>query len=207
VNEEWTFLAVRGPLTAAKLGLSPEVIVTDSALLLRSQVDVIGERRHAVSFMPHIISAYSEQWADIAKDVGLNYIDPRSPIEDSLRDIRESELLITEAMHGAIVADAFRVPWIRVQSGEHHAPTFKWLDWTQSLGIEHKAYWLPFLWKRDAGQWSSIKATVRRTEALARLQWIKRVARPRLSAAARSDGAFERLIAKVDILRRWLSGR
>jgi succinoglycan biosynthesis protein ExoV len=207
VSDEWTFLAVRGPRTAARLGLPPEVAITDSALLLRSQLGAISDRRHAVSFMPHIISAYSEHWAPIARDVGFHYIDPRGPIEDVLRDIRESELLITEAMHGAIVADAFRVPWIRVQSGEFHAPTSKWLDWTESLGIDHESHRLPFFWKREAGRWTSIKVALRTTEAKMRLQWIKRMARPRLSADARSDDAYERLMAKVDVLSRWLVGR
>jgi succinoglycan biosynthesis protein ExoV len=205
VTDEWTFLGVRGPRTAAKFSLPSEVVITDSALLLRAHLSVASKRRHAVSFMPHIISAYSEEWPDIANQVGLHYIDPRNPIDQVLLDIRESELLLTEAMHGAIVADAFRVPWIRVQSGERHAPTFKWLDWTESLGIEHESYWLPFLWRREAGDRTSIRARLSRTVARQRLRWIRRVGRPRLSSDARSDEAYERLLGKVAVLGQWLA--
>lgn len=205
VTSEWTFLGVRGPRTAAKFGLPSEVAITDSALLLRSQLGMASDRRHAVSFMPHIISADSEEWLNIAHDVGVHYVDPRGSIDDVLRDIRESELLVTEAMHGAIVADAFRVPWIRVQSGEVHAPTFKWLDWTESLGIEHESHWLPFLWRREAGDRTSIRARLRRVEARTRLRWVIRRGRARLSSDARSNEAYERLLGKVEVLSRWLA--
>lgn len=206
VTDEWTFLGVRGPRTAAKFSLPSDLVITDSALLLRSQIAASGTRPHRASFMPHIISAYSEEWEDIATGLGLHYIDPRGAIDQVLRDIRESELLVTEAMHGAIVADAFRVPWIRVQSGERHAPTFKWLDWTESLGIEHEAYWLPFLWRRDAGDRTSGRARLGRLVARERLRWVRRAGRPRLSSDARSDEAYDRLLEKVEILRQWLAG-
>jgi Polysaccharide pyruvyl transferase len=165
---------------------------------------VAGTKRRGVSFMPHIISAYSEQWSDIANDAGLHYIDPRDSIDKILQEIRESELLLTEAMHGAIVADAFRVPWIRVQSGERHAPTFKWLDWTESLGINHESYWLPFLWRREAADNLSLRARLGRVVARERLRWIRRTGRPRLSTAARSDEAYERLLENVAALGKWL---
>jgi succinoglycan biosynthesis protein ExoV len=205
VTDEWTFLGVRGPRTAAKLSLPISTVITDSALLLRSSLSMVSKRRYAVSFMPHIISAYSEQWSDIANSLGLHYIDPRDSIDGIMLDIRESELLVTEAMHGAIVADAFRVPWIRVQSGERHAPTFKWLDWTESLGIEHESYSLPFLWRREDGDRRSVRARVGRVFAKERLRWVRRVGRPRLSTDARSDEAYQRLLEKVGVLNQWLA--
>jgi succinoglycan biosynthesis protein ExoV len=50
-------------------------------------------------------------------------------------EIRESDVVLAEAMHGAIVSDALRVPWIPIQPirGEHR---MKWHDWTSVLNIE-----------------------------------------------------------------------
>jgi succinoglycan biosynthesis protein ExoV len=203
VTNEWTFLSVRGPRTAEKLSLPQSLAVTDSALLIRSQLAPADERNRPISFMPHIISVDSDAWREIADDLELFFIDPRKPVDEVMAHIRDSELLITEAMHGAIVADAFRVPWIRVQSGELHAPTFKWLDWTDSLNIDHESHWLPFLWREDGAR--SIRGQARKVLARERLRWIRRFGRPKLSVAARSDEAFERLWSNVEVIQRWLA--
>jgi succinoglycan biosynthesis protein ExoV len=61
-----------------------------------------------------------------------------------MRDICRSDRLITEAMHGAIVADALRVPWTAVSIG----PCFnqeKWLDWGLSVGVTPEVVPIPYL--------------------------------------------------------------
>ena len=62
-------------------------------------------------------------------------IDPCGGVERVIADILASELLVTEAMHGAIVADALRVPWVPVRPVQ---PTNrgKWFDWASALDIE-----------------------------------------------------------------------
>jgi len=52
IDQSWSFLCVRGPLTAAALGLPSELAVTDSAALV-NRLAVVGPKRHRVSFMPH----------------------------------------------------------------------------------------------------------------------------------------------------------
>ncbi len=67
---------------------------------------------------------------------GINYIDPTDPnVLASLQAIQQTELLITEAMHGAILADTLRVPWLALE------PIFplhrnKWFDWSESMLID-----------------------------------------------------------------------
>ena len=45
----------------------------------------------------------------------MTYVDPASGPRHVVDAIRSARLVVTSAMHGAIVADAFRVPWIRVR--------------------------------------------------------------------------------------------
>ena len=66
--------------------------------------------------MPHIhnATAAAESWQRICQQANIRYIDPRWPIEEVLQAIGSSKLLLAEAMHGAITADALRIPWIPV---------------------------------------------------------------------------------------------
>jgi succinoglycan biosynthesis protein ExoV len=50
--------------------------------------------------------------------------------------------VVTEAMHGAIVADTLRIPWIPVVCSPEIA-TFKWRDWTASLDLPYRPIAIP----------------------------------------------------------------
>lgn len=51
--------------------------------------------------------------------------------------MKASEKIICEAMHDAIVADAYRIPWIPVSSFQSFND-FKWKDWAGTLSISLK---------------------------------------------------------------------
>lgn len=150
IDQNWKIYCVRGPLSAQALGLEPKLAVTDSAVLLRN-IDLPPKKEHyPVSFMPHWQSAHWN-WKPICEQVGLHYIDPTAEIEQVLQAIQCSGLVIAEAMHGAIVADALRVPWIPVQANKWILD-FKWHDWCQSLGLEYNPVRLPRLYSEANGQ-------------------------------------------------------
>jgi succinoglycan biosynthesis protein ExoV len=61
-------------------------------------------------------------------------------------------VLLTEAMHGAVVADAIRVPWIAIDStGCFPMLPFKWQDWCMSVGVSYCPKRIPPLWAMPAG--------------------------------------------------------
>lgn len=137
IDKNWKFYFVRGKLTAKALGIDEKLGIGDAAILLRSCVKHQVKKRHKVSFMPHWESTFIGNWQMACELASINYIDPCAPVDDVLDNILASELVITEAMHGAIVSDALRVPWIPIQplSGIH---SMKWFDWASALDVDLK---------------------------------------------------------------------
>jgi succinoglycan biosynthesis protein ExoV len=148
VPENWQIICVRGKLTARQLGLPDQAAVTDGALLVRRFFRATGEKKSAFAFMPHIHHAKTagEAWAEVCRRLGFQYIDPAWPVEKVLAAIDATEILLAEAMHGAIVADALRVPWISTLTSPR-IPAFKWRDWCSSLGLTYRPRYILPLWE------------------------------------------------------------
>ena len=136
VDTTWDVFFVRGPRTAQTLGLEPRLGIGDAATLLRTVAHDLPapDQRARVGFMPHWQSAIYGAWETISADVGFRFIDPRWPVERVLAAIRGCDLLVTEAMHGAITADALRVPWVPFLPLAVHRN--KWFDWAESQRLD-----------------------------------------------------------------------
>lgn len=134
LDPTWSIFGVRGPLTAQRLGLPIEKAITDSAVLVRRLLPVRSPKKYPVSLIPHHQSFWHADWARICEGSRIHCIDPRGEVQHVISEIRESRLILAEAMHGAIIADTFRVPWIPVRLYGHFCE-FKWRDWTSSLSL------------------------------------------------------------------------
>jgi len=136
LDASWIIHWVRGPRTARLLGLSSRLAVGDPAALL----PLVGFSRAPegsdIGFMPHFESLAVGHWPRVARDAGMVLIDPRQDPLSVLQAISRCRVLVSEAMHGVIVADALRVPWIAVRplARIHRS---KWSDWaaTQNLQV------------------------------------------------------------------------
>ena len=135
MDQSWDVYFVRGPMTARAIGVDEALGVGDAAILLRSCVGARPAKRFKASFMPHWESVFDGEWKAACADAGLHFINPCAPVETVLDDILASEMVVTEAMHGAIVADALRVPWVPAKpiQAQHHQ---KWFDWAGALQLE-----------------------------------------------------------------------
>ena len=143
-SSAWKVLAVRGPLTARVLGLPADKAVTDTAALIRllPECEPLPEaERSGVVFMPHYTTLDSGNWERVCDLAGITFLDPFENSEKMVQRIRRAKLVIADAMHAAIVADALRVPWIPVALSPQNN-TFKWLDWTQSLDLPYEPVYL-----------------------------------------------------------------
>src|SRR5207248_7603179 len=124
---------------------------TDPAALVQTTLAPDAVKTHEVYFIPHFRSP-RRAWLlgidleKICTSLGINYVNPHAGVEDVLDGLASSGLVIAEAMHGAIVADALRVPWVPVQMFDQIL-NLKWQDWCASLGLRYS----PFRPLRESG--------------------------------------------------------
>lgn len=213
----WDLRFVRGPETCRLLGLDPALAITDAAVLLRA-VDLPPPASGiGTAFMPHYESVERGDWARVCDMAGVHFIDPTRPSREVLAEVRGAEMIITEAMHGAIVADAMRTPWIGVQT-MRYVHRGKWFDWAASLEIDYRAAHLRpsngrEFWAYHTGRWGSgpraravfesaafrpVDAAIRHASA-ASLACLAR-SEPQLSDDRVIERATERALAAVDLL-------
>lgn len=132
---ECRIVAVRGPRTAALVGAGPDVPTLDPAALLPTLPRFADVPRHGrVVLVPLHSSIGLLDWENVARRIGAVLVSPQDEAEHVIRMIAGAEQVITESMHGAIVADAFGVPWTGF--GFHHLFNHgKWQDWASSLAV------------------------------------------------------------------------
>lgn len=133
---------VRGPRTAAGLGLDPALGLGDPSLLwpvLRCPRATVPGR---IGLVPHFRSIQRFDWAAMAREAGLHLVDPRQPPDTVVAELATCERAICESLHGAICADAMGIPW-RALVLARRFNDFKWRDWLDGLGMELRTAEMP----------------------------------------------------------------
>ena len=156
--------AVRGPLTAAALDLGGEVPLGDPALLLRDLRPPRRPAHGRTLVMPHFERAWSlsarrrrlqtgcegvlsarvrarpslsrrhlRSLAGVAR-ARLALGIATTSVDTAIERIAGCGFLLTGSLHGAILAQAYGVPWAAFDDGFVSMP-FKWHDWGRYLGV------------------------------------------------------------------------
>ena len=134
LDAAWDIRWVRGPRTARMLRLPEGLGLGDPASLLPQTRLVPKLKPVRVGFMPHFESAAVGAWDAAAAASGIVLIDPRGDPLAIAAAIAGCHVLLSEALHGAIVADALGVPWIAIEPlAPIHRP--KWHDWADTLDL------------------------------------------------------------------------
>ncbi len=225
LDESWVIHWVRGPLTARRLRLSPACGLGDPAMLLPlaglgRPTDGQSSGGRSVGFMPHFESLTHGAWAVAASLAGVELIDPRIDPIAIIAAIANCRMLVSEAMHGIIVADALRVPWVaRLPLAPIHRP--KWQDWAEVLDLQIEFQpgcasslpeWLHASWLsgRHRGRrfmqlaepWLTGVARQRFVAAAARALSDAAAAPPQLSSSTALDRSQARMLERLEVLRR-----
>lgn len=155
IDENWNVLCVRGKISCEALGLDPELGIIDPAYLLQDFFSDEVEKKYPVSLIPHAQSLEVGHWEEVCQALGIHLIDPRTTdIEHFVSEVRASEKIITEAMHGAIISDCFGVPWLGY-SAYDYINGVKWNDWLSVLDHEVSLTRINSLYKGYEGKDSS----------------------------------------------------
>ena len=147
---EWDIRCVRGPLTAGKLGIDDSLGIVDPAVMVADMPEFQNlPKTGGAIFVPHWESTVGGIWPVVCQAAGLGYVDPCGEAKAVIRAIAQAELVVAESMHAAILADAFRVPWVAV-STSRSINSFKWQDWAASLGVDYRPRHVPISSRAEA---------------------------------------------------------
>lgn len=189
INEKYIFHAVRGYETARVLNLAKDLVITDAAVLVRA-VDFprAKDKSFRFGFMPTGQTISNYDWEAVCRDLGFCYISCHWDVEKILFEISKCETLICEAMHGAIVADAMRVPWLPVRCNDDILD-FKWRDWLSSLALPYVPIRITSLYgiEQNSDTITRLKNSLKRSLQACGI-WSKRWHRP----PPRNTGAVDR---------------
>lgn len=148
ITKNYKIVCVRGPLTAKLLNINPQKAITDGAILLAAMHWQDISKKYEISYIPHVGSLDFFDWENFCHEVGLHFINPKNDPLQVISEIRASKKIISEAMHGAIVDDSFRIPWLSVKAYST-INRFKWKDWCDSMNLNYNPVILSPLFSKD----------------------------------------------------------
>jgi hypothetical protein len=141
--------SVRGPKTAKLLGIENDVPYGDLGLLMpcfykpKYFVDRVVYTPHWLNYhnirLRHRRSIYNLVDCDLVMSPLIN----AETFEKCLDDISSAGFILTNSLHGSIIAHAYGRPWAPCRYEKEHVPNqFKWLDWFEYIGLPDEAlYW------------------------------------------------------------------
>lgn len=127
--------AVRGPLTRFSLGLPDWTPLGDPALLLPRLFPFPAAFAKPI-FVPHVHNAEKPIPPDFPRVVSVSIADVHGSFFERLAEIVSSRFVLTNSLHAAIFAQAYRVPWaLCLPPGHTLDMPAKWDDWFAYLAL------------------------------------------------------------------------
>ena len=136
----WDIRAVRGPRSARALGLPAHAATIDPAAMIPDMEDFASpETSGGPVVVPHFSSLRRYDWKAICDALEISLVSPEDEARSVIARIAAAPLVLAESMHAAILADAFRVPWIAFSASPHFDHD-KWGDWADSIDLDLRVH-------------------------------------------------------------------
>lgn len=111
------FHAVRGPATRDALGLDSSMPLGDPALLLAQFINP-PPKKFRWGIIPHLVHRDEAEIVEMGTEANAHVIDLADPdVIKTAREIAACDFVISSSLHGIIVADAFGVPNVWMETG------------------------------------------------------------------------------------------
>ncbi len=143
-DKDVRYWCVRGPVSTRILGLDEEYAITDGAILtpLVEGFPKTAGPAEGTLVIPHFQTLDYPGWDEVARLSGFELLDPRGDAYEVIGRIARARLVLTESLHGAILADVYGVPWLAFSTSRNFGIP-KWIDWTRSLGRDFRLAMVP----------------------------------------------------------------
>lgn len=125
----WRYHAVRGHLTKTVLGIKDNVVIGDAGLVMPVFYNPVVLKGNPKRYFRH----YSNKSNSTINDEFIIHSTRMNPFK-AIDLISNSRFIFTEALHIAILAHAYGIPWAW-SLNKHKRAMFKWFDWFSSLNI------------------------------------------------------------------------
>ena len=154
-RNKWVFHAVRGKVTRTYFKLAKTCPVGDPALLLPRFYNPPGEFQVDTRYFLH---CNNEQAPPLSTGISVEStaIDPFYAINL----ITSSNFVFTEALHIAILAHAYGIPWAW-SLNKHTQGMVKWFDWFSSIDVNPAPFWYAQI--TEARRWAEKTAKISRS--------------------------------------------
>jgi len=138
------YWCVRGPISTQVLELPADRFITDGAILtpLVSGFPATATGTGGTLIMPHWETMNYPGWQEVAALTGYELVDPRGDPQSVIARIAAARMVLTESLHGAILADTYGIAWRAFATSRNFNIT-KWVDWTLSLGHDFSVTMVP----------------------------------------------------------------
>jgi succinoglycan biosynthesis protein ExoV len=135
---------VRGSYTAQALQCSPELAIGDPGFLLPWLIQARSSKaKSGTTFVPHLSQCKHAPRSEalLAESrcdrVLPPLIDPTpAALESFVADLCSSSFILTNSLHGAILAQAYGIPYSYGTVGDYLNCPFKWKDHSSTIGAD-----------------------------------------------------------------------
>lgn len=149
VSEEIDVLAVRGELTAKRLGFKGTL--GDPGILASRYFNPSKIVKHKIGVVTHFLDTDNEIFDAWKENEKFVFIDVQRNPEKVIEDITGVEVIVSTSLHGLIIAESFGIPNYLISLSEL-VGTYKFLDYCSGISKSYDELIVPDIFNKTAAE-------------------------------------------------------